>query len=100
MYATGLIRSAPDFAPVLWSSSSGMLSNIPPTRPSFARNSSMIWALKSSIDVDISVSSLSGRDLDCFAPPGPAHRQRLLGVHPHLPATGGRVPRVVEAVRP
>src|SRR5438132_5007370 len=47
------MRLSPDFAPVWWSSSSGTPSNVPPTRPSLARNSSMIWALKSAGDVDM-----------------------------------------------
>ena len=47
------MRLLPDFAPVWCNSNSGMPSTGPPARPPLARNSSMIWALKSAGDVDI-----------------------------------------------
>src|SRR5271166_5866126 len=49
------MRVSPDLAPTWWSSSSGMPSNIPPTRPSLARNSSITFALKSAGEVDIAL---------------------------------------------
>src|SRR6202042_862914 len=47
------MRLWPDLAPVWCRSSRGMPSNMPPTRPSLAWNSSMILALKSCGEVDI-----------------------------------------------
>ena len=48
-YATGFTRSVPVLAPVWWTSRIGMPSNMPPTLPSFARNSSMIFLFQSSL---------------------------------------------------
>src|SRR3954464_12677771 len=50
------MRLLPDFAPVWCSRSSGTPSNMPPTTPSFAWNSSMMRALKSAGDGDIVLS--------------------------------------------
>src|SRR5439155_21810933 len=46
-YTIGLTRSPPLLAPVLWSSNRGAPSKAPPTRPAWARNSSMTLVLKS-----------------------------------------------------
>ena len=47
------MRRSPDFAPVWCSSSSGVPSNMPPTRPALARNSSITFALNSAGEVDM-----------------------------------------------
>src|SRR6476469_7926309 len=47
------MRSLPDLAPTCCSNSSVAPSKGPPTTPWLARNSSMIWALKSCGDVDM-----------------------------------------------
>ncbi len=44
---SGETRSIPDLAPIWWMRISMMPAHGPPTRPSFARNSSMILVLKS-----------------------------------------------------
>src|SRR6478735_6734790 len=46
-YTSGVVRCAPDFAPTVVTSTIGAPSNGPPTLPLWARNSSMILALKS-----------------------------------------------------
>src|SRR6516164_5892716 len=46
--ASGVTRSIPDLAPMWWMRIIGVPANAPPTRPSFARNSSTIAVLKSS----------------------------------------------------
>src|SRR5919198_3758719 len=61
MYPTGVTRLAPDLAPVWWTSSSGVPSNTPPTRPSLARNSSITLALNSVGVVDMGLLLLMGR---------------------------------------
>ena len=58
-YIKGVVRAAPLLAPTLVSSSSGAPSNGPPTRPPFARNSSMTPLLKSAMS-DTSLLLLVG----------------------------------------
>jgi hypothetical protein len=66
-YPTGLTRLVPDFAPVWCSNSSGVPSQMPLTRPSLARNSSITFALCSAAIADTAL--LSDADPDT-APTG------------------------------
>src|SRR3954464_13796568 len=70
------MRLLPDFAPVWCSRSSGTPSNMPPTTPSFAWNSSMMRALKSAGDVDIVLLEIgrTGRAAGCSLSDRPAMR--------------------------
>src|SRR6266480_2727203 len=57
-YPTGFTRLAPDLAPVWCSSSSGVPSQMPPTRPSSPRNSSITCALYSAAVADMTLLSI------------------------------------------
>src|SRR5271156_5816775 len=97
------MRLLPDFAPVWCSNNSGLPSNMPPTRPSLERNSSMIFALKSAGDVDIVLLSAYGQGglLNADSVYEQHDRAAHLGVGQHAPPAASQDvgPRAQDARR-